>query len=115
LAFRAREATSGRETDAGWHHAVVFGVLAAAAGASPTQAVTVFLHQAALGVVGAGVRAIPIGHTHGQQIVARLHDDIARLADDLAVRDLETAGSNCPAYEVFCHEQSQLYTRIFRS
>src|SRR5262249_31764222 len=55
-----------------WHHAIVFGVLAAAAGASPLEAVTVFLHQAALGVISAGVRAVPIGHTHGQQILARL-------------------------------------------
>ena len=30
-------------------------------------------------------------------------------------RDLETAGSSCPAYEVLCHAQSQLYTRLFRS
>jgi urease accessory protein len=76
---------------------------------------TVYLHQAALGAIGAGVRAIPIGHTHGQQLLARLHDEIAVLAGELADRDLETAGSFCPAYEVLCHAQSQLYTRIFRS
>lgn len=98
-----------------WHHAVVFAALASAAGASPQDAVALYLHQAALGVVNAGVRGIPIGHTHGQQILARLHDDIAELADDLYDKPLETAGSNCPAYEILCHEQSQLYTRIFRS
>ena len=75
----------------------------------------VFLHQAALGVIGAGVRAIPIGHTHGQQVLARLHDDVMDLAEEYQARDLESAGSNCPAYEVLCDEQSQLYTRIFRS
>ena len=58
-----------------WHHAPVFATLAAAAGSTATEAVAVYLHQAALGVIGAGVRAIPIGHTHGQQILARLHDD----------------------------------------
>ena len=98
-----------------WHHAPVFATLAAAAGATPVEAVAVYLHQAALGVISAGVRAIPIGHTHGQQILARLHDDILALADELAERDLETAGSNCPAYEVLCHAQSRLYTRLFRS
>ena len=35
------------------------------------------------------------------------------LADELADRDLDTAGSFCPAYEVLCHAQSQLYTRDF--
>ena len=97
------------------HHAVAFGCLASAAGASALDAVTLFLHQAAIGVISAGVRGVPIGHTHGQQILARLHDDIAELAEKHYDRPLETAGSNCPAFEILCHDQSQLYTRIFRS
>jgi urease accessory protein len=73
------------------------------------------LHQAALGAIGAGVRAIPIGHTHGQQVLAHLQNDVNELADALEGRDLDTAGSFCPAYEVLCHAQSHLYTRLFRS
>jgi urease accessory protein len=98
-----------------WHHAPVFATLAATAGATPTDALLVYLHQAALGVVSAGVRAIPIGHTHGQQVLSRLHDDIRALAGELADRDLDTAGSFCPAYEVICDAQTHLYTRLFRS
>ena len=98
-----------------WHHAVVFATLASAAGASPTEAVLLYLHQSALGVISAGVRAIPVGHTHGQQILARLHGDLEALAGELAGRDLETAGSFCPAYEILCHAQRHLYTRLFRS
>jgi urease accessory protein len=98
-----------------WHHAVVFATLAAAAGATPTEAVSVYLHQAALGMIGAGVRAIPIGHTHGQQILARLHEDLDDLATKLASREIETAGSFGPAYEILCHAQTRLYTRLFRS
>jgi urease accessory protein len=104
-----------REQLGAWHHAVAFATLAATAGATPKEAVLVFLHQAAMGVTGAGVRAIPIGHTHGQQVLARLYSDIQSLAEELADRELETAGSFCPAYEVFCHAQTQLYTRLFRS
>jgi urease accessory protein len=104
---------SSRES--GWHHAPVFGALAAAADADSEEAAAVFLHQAALGVIGAGVRAIPVGHTQGQHILARLHEDIADLAAQLAGAELELAGSSCPAYEVMCHAQSQLYTRLFRS
>ena len=99
----------------GNHHAVAFAILATAAGASARDAVAVFLHQAALGVISAGVRGVPIGHTHGQQILTRLHGDIAELAENLYDKPLETAGSNCPAYEILCHDQSKLYTRIFRS
>lgn len=98
-----------------WHHAPVFATVAAAAGCAPVETLAVYLHQAAFGVLGAGVRAIPIGHSHGQQILARLQDDIEVLAGELAERGLESAGSFCPAYEVLCHEQSQLYTRLFRS
>jgi urease accessory protein len=98
-----------------WHHAPVFGALASVCGSTAADAAAVFLHQAALGMIGAGVRAIPIGHTHGQQILARLQDDLQTLAEDLANRPLETAGCNCPAYEVLCHDQSRLYTRLFRS
>jgi urease accessory protein len=99
----------------GWHHAVVFGALAAAAPAEPVGAAAVFLHQSALGAIGAGVRAVPIGHTHGQQVLTALHDDIRALAADAAGRTLDTAGSFSPAYEVLCHAQTQLYTRLFRS
>ena len=103
------------QSEKNWHHAPVFAALAATAGATPREATAAFLHQAALGMIGAGVRVIPIGHTHGQQILARLHEALATLADELSERELETAGSSCPAYEVLCHAQSQLYTRLFRS
>ena len=98
-----------------WHHAAVFGALAGVAGAGPTEAASLFLHQAALGAIGAGVRAVPIGHTHGQQVLAYLHDQIRELAANAADGDLETAGSFCPFHEVLCHAQSRLYTRLFRS
>jgi urease accessory protein len=98
-----------------WHHAPVFGALAAAGGVSCEDAMLIYLHQAALGVVGAGVKAVPIGHSHGQQILARLHDELYGLAGEMADRPLEDAGAFCPAYEVLCHEQSRLYTRLFRS
>jgi urease accessory protein len=104
-----------RSTVRQWHHAPVFATLAAAAGSAPAEALTVYLHQAALGVLGAGVRTIPIGHSHGQLALARLHGEITALAVELASRGLETAGSFCAAYEVLCYAQSHLYTRLFRS
>lgn len=112
-ALRAAAERAGETQE--WHHAPIFATLTAAAGATPAEAVGVYLHQAALGVIGAGVRTIPIGHTHGQQILARLHATIRSLAESVADRDLETAGSFCPAYEVLCHAQSGLYSRLFRS
>jgi urease accessory protein len=99
----------------GWHYAVVFGVLGALAGAGPRETLLSYFHQAVVGMIGAGVRAVPVNHTHGQQILAYLHAEIETLADRTAGRPPETAGSGCPFYEVLCHEQTRLYTRLFRS
>jgi urease accessory protein len=98
-----------------WHHPVVFGLLGTLAGGEPSEVITAYLHQAALGVIGAGVRAVPIGHTHGQQVLAYLHRDIRDLALSLIDREPETAGAGCPAYEVLCDDQTKLYARMFRS
>lgn len=97
------------------HHAVVFGALAASAGATPAESLQVYFHQAALGMIAAGVKAIPIGHTHGQQILALVQADLYNLAEECSRRELATAGSSCPAYELYCHAQTRLYTRLFRS
>ncbi len=99
----------------GWHHPVAFGLLGALAGAEPDEVLTVYLHQAALGMIGAGVRSIPVGHTHGQQVLAYLHDEIRALTADLVDRAPETAGAGCPFYEILCDEQTRLYARMFRS
>ncbi len=99
----------------GWHHAVAFGLLGALSGALPDDVLTAYLHQAALGMIGAGVRAIPVGHTHGQQILAYLHDEVGLLAAALLDRDPATAGAGCPFYEILCDEQTRLYARMYRS
>lgn len=99
----------------GWHHAVVFGFLGAVAAAGPAETLTAYLHQAVLGMIAAGVRAVPVGHTHGQQVLAYLHPDIEELAASLADSDLDSAGAVCPFHEVLCDEQTRLYTRLFRS
>jgi urease accessory protein len=103
------------EEDEGWHHSVAFGVLGALAEADPHEVLTAYLHQAALGMIGAGVRAIPVGHTHGQQVLAYLHDEIRDLAAAYSDRDPETAGAGWLFYEILCDEQTRLYARMFRS
>lgn len=104
-----------RQQPEGWYHCVVFGFLGAVAGAEPAEVLAAYLHQSALGMIGAGVRAIPVGHTHGQQIMAYLHETIENLVGELVDHSPETAGASCPFYEVLCHDQTQLYARMFRS
>lgn len=114
-AWSAHRAGELERQGAGWHHAVIFGFLGAVSGAGAGETLAAYLHQAALGMIGSGVRAVPVGHTHGQQMLAYLHADVQELAESLAGRPLETAGSGCPFYEVLCDEQTRLYTRVFRS
>ena len=52
------------------------------------------------------VKAVPVGHSHGQQILARMHDELYELAEEMAARPLDDAGGVCPAYEVLCYAQS---------
>jgi urease accessory protein len=98
-----------------WHHPVVYGLLGAFSGATPRSVLTTYLHQAALGMISAGVRAIPVGHTHGQQVLSYVHQEIEQLAEQLQDRELETAGAGCPFYELICDQQTRLYARMFRS
>jgi urease accessory protein len=98
-----------------WHHCVAFGLLGALAGGEVEDVLTAYFHQAALGMIGSGVRAIPIGHTHGQQLLAYIHEDILAMVTTFGDRELETAGAGCPFYEVLCDEQTRLYARMFRS
>ena len=110
-AFTDAQADAG----GGWHHSVAFALLGVLANAEPIDVMTAYLHQATLGMIGAGVRAIPVGHTHGQQVLAYLQNDIRNLAQELGDRELETAGAGCPFYEILCDEQTRLYARMFRS
>jgi len=98
-----------------WHYPVAFGLLGALAGSGPEAVLTAYLHQAVLGMIGAGVRAVPVGHTHGQQVLAYLQDEICKLSAELCDLGPEVAGAGCPFYEVLCDEQTRLYARIFRS
>ena len=107
--------TPGGQDWRGWNHAAVFGLLGAIAGGCPVDTLQAYLHQAAMGMIGAGVRAIPVGHTHGQQMIAYLLEEIMHLAATFALWPLQSAGSGSPFYEVLCDEQTRLYSRVFRS
>lgn len=112
---RIEKALTASRERSGWNHAVVFGMLGSIAGGSPSETLLAYFHQAVTGMIGAGVRAIPVGHTHGQQILAYLHDDLVELTAIFCERELALAGSACPFYEVLCDEQTRLYSRLFRS
>lgn len=105
-----------RSLDRGpWNHAVVFGAIAQAAGGDVGEVVALYLQNAAVGAVSAAVRGVPIGHTHGQQILAYLQPSVAEFSAASARAPIESYGGLSPSYEVMCHAQYQLYARMFQS
>jgi urease accessory protein UreF len=59
--------------------------------------------------------ALPIGHTHGQQVLARLQPHMMGLASRWADAPLDCFGGLSPAYEVLGDAQTRLYARLFQS
>jgi urease accessory protein len=114
--WSAAPALALRALDRGpWHHAVAFGAIAHAAGADVAEVVALYLQNAAVGAVGAAVRGVPIGHTHGQQVLAYLQPSVAEFSAVAAKAPLESYGGLSPSYEVMCHAQYHLYSRMFQS
>ena len=90
--------------------------MAAAAHEVPlTAALPAFLTAFVANIVSAGVRAIPIGQTDGQRIVAALGPvttDVARSAEGASLDDL--GGATLRADIASMKHETQ-YTRLFRS
>lgn len=65
--------------------------------------------------ITAGVKLIPLGQTHGQQLAMMLADCIpAAIATAVAIRD-DDIGSSTPAQAIASSRHETQYTRLFRS
>jgi urease accessory protein len=69
----------------------------------------------AANVISAGVRAIPIGQTDGQRIIAALGPVIAALADETAGASLDDLGGAALRADIASMKHETQYTRLFRS
>ena len=61
------------------------------------------------------VSARVMGYVREIRVQAGDHVRADQVVAVIDSRDLETAGSFCPAHEVLCDAQTRLYTRLFRS
>jgi len=97
------------------HHAVVFGVVTARAGASPEQAALAFLYSTAALLTGAALRLMPLGQVEGQTTLARVRPAIGRLAAEAASAGAEDMWSFAPGLEIAGMRHPALESRLFRS
>ena len=94
---------------------VAVGIAAAAAGVPLAATLAAYLHAFAANLVSAAVRAVPLGQTDGQRVLAALEPNVAAAAAEAAERPLDEAGGAALAVDILSFRHETQYTRIFRS
>lgn len=90
--------------------------LAAAAWDLPTRAtLEAFLHAFAANLISAAIRAVPLGQSDGQRVLARLRPLVLALAREAAVAPLDDLGGCAFVADIASMRHETQYTRLFRS
>ena len=88
---------------------------AAAHGIALAPALAAYLHAFAANLVSAGVRAIPIGQTDGQRIIAALAPLCEEIAAAALGASLDDLGGAALRADIASMKHETQYTRLFRS
>jgi len=97
------------------HHAVAYGLVAAALAWTPEATATAFLYSSTALLVGAALRLLPMGQLEGQRVLWALHPVIERVARDAVARDVSDVWSFAPGIELAGIRHASLEMRLFRS
>ena len=112
-------AARGTDRGAGDRAAVTYpvavAVAAAAHGVPLAPALVAYLGAFAANIVSAGVRAIPIGQTDGQRIIAALAPTIEEIAALRRGATLDDLGGAALRADIASMKHETQYTRLFRS
>ena len=116
----ARRLAEFRSADAAksplvWSYCVAVGIYCAAHGVDRAQAVAAYLHAFAANLVSAAVRAVPLGQSDGQRVIAGLETGIAEVTADALVAPLDDVGSASFLADISSQRHETQYTRLFRS
>ena len=109
---RAALALDGAEGPA---YAVAVAVAAAAHGVPRRPALNAYLHAFAANIISAGLRAVPLGQTDGQKIIARLSPVVARVVQQTEGLPLDALGGAAFRADIASMKHETQYTRLFRS
>lgn len=94
---------------------VAVAIAAAAAGVPLRPAVAAFAGAFVANLVSVGVRAIPIGQTDGQRIIAALAPAVEEIARHAAEATLDDIGGAALRADIASMKHETQYTRLFRS
>ena len=78
-------------------------------------ALAAFLSAFVANLVSAGVRAIPIGQTDGQRIIAALAPIVGEVATEAEQASLDNLGGAALRADIASMKHETQYTRLFRS
>lgn len=107
-----------RATAEGWcvgHYATAFGVAAADAGGSVTEALLAFLHSALYSILGVAARIVPLGQRDVQHVLAGSWPHIRACAETALVLDLEDLSVPATFFDIASMHHERLYSRLCMS
>jgi urease accessory protein len=97
------------------HHAIIVGHYGAVAKIELLPLLAAFAHMTVVSLVANGVRAIPIGQTSGQQVLAELQPLLEECIDWTLNATEADWGGSAPAFDWAGMAHELLYSRIFMS
>lgn len=105
------------DTDAAevWPYPVAAGLCLAASGIGLDASLAAYLHAFAANLISAAVRAVPLGQTDGQRVLASLMPQVMETAQIAAASGLEGLGSCTFLADIASMRHETQYTRLFRT
>jgi len=103
------------EDGAAGHHATVFGSVLGCREVGAEMAAAAYLHSAAVLVVNAALRLLPLGQVDGQVVLVSVQPLIGRLAARAARSSVDDLWSFTPGLEIAGLRHADLDGRLFRS
>ncbi|ODA39915.1 urease accessory protein UreF [Desulfosporosinus sp. BG] len=97
------------------HQAIIWGHYGAGAGIELALLLTAFAHMSTASLIANGVRAIPLGQTSGQQVLALLQPLLDTCIQWATTADDKDWGGSAPAFDWAGMAHERLYSRIFMS
>jgi len=97
------------------HQAIILGHYGATAGIELTFLLTAFSHMTTASLIANGVRAIPLGQTSGQQVLALLQPLLDTCIQWVTTATEKDLGGSAPAFDWAGMAHERLYSRIFMS
>ncbi|MDR3584535.1 MAG: urease accessory protein UreF [Desulfosporosinus sp.] len=97
------------------HQAIILGHYGAVAGIELTSLLVAFAHMTTALLIANGVRAIPLGQTSGQQVLALLQPLLDTCIQWVTTATAKDWGGSAPAFDWAGMAHERLYSRIFMS